>query len=273
MSGPPNPLENLPPVDPVYTPETVPPSSVRNPAIEDPPFTGWDVLLLVGVTLGAMFIVGIAVVVVAHVAILKSTPIASLAQNAELILISQLLTYFLVFAVMFALVENRAAAFWKPLRWNWPRNAMGFVLGGAIVYFALIALAQVLPIPKHLPIDRFFGNAAEAVIMSVFAVTAAPLMEELFFRGFLYPVLARRVGMFVAIILTSIAFAALHGAQLRYSWAVLIIFLVGVALTTVRALTKSVAASFLVHVGYNGTLSLLLFFATGGFRHLDKLNQ
>jgi membrane protease YdiL (CAAX protease family) len=65
----------------------------------------------------------------------------------------------------------------------------------------------------------------------------------------------------------------LHGAQLKYSWAVLIIFLVGMALTAVRAYTKSVAASFLVHVGYNGTLSALLFVATDGFRHLEKLNQ
>jgi uncharacterized protein len=53
----------------------------------------------------------------------------------------------------------------------------------------------------------------------------------------------------------------------------LIIFLVGIALTTVRAVTKSVAASFLVHVGYNGTLSTLLFVATDGFRHLQKLNS
>src|SRR5437879_9704329 len=85
--------------------------------------------------------------------------------------------------------------------------------------------------------------------MSIFAVTLAPLMEELFFRGFLYPVLARRLGVGSGIFLTSAAFAVLHGAQLKYSWAVLIIFLVGLALTIVRAVTKSVAACFLLHVG------------------------
>ena len=109
--------------------------------------------------------------------------------------------------------------------------------------------------------------------MSIFAVTLAPLMEELFFRGFLYPVLARRLGVGSGIFLTSAAFAVLHGAQLKYSWAVLIIFLVGLALTIVRAVTKSVAACFLLHVGYNGTLSLLMFVVTGGFRHLERLNQ
>jgi membrane protease YdiL (CAAX protease family) len=66
-----------------------------------------------------------------------------------------------------------------------------------------------------LPIDRFFDNAREATIMSIFAVTVAPLMEELFFRGFLYPVLARRWGMSASIVLTSAAFGILHGARLR----------------------------------------------------------
>lgn len=273
MSAPPNPLENLPPTEPIYARSVPPPGPVRRPPVEDPPFSGWDVLLLIGITLAAMFIVGMAVVVVAHVLVLKATPLADLARNTELVLVSQLLTYFVVFAAMVALVKMRAGAFWRPIRWNWPRRWIGFVLGGAIVYFVLIAIAQVLPIPKHLPIDRFFSNATEAAIMSIFAVTAAPLMEELFFRGFLYPVLARRLGVVASILLTSVAFAVLHGAQLKYTWAVLIIFFVGVALTTVRAVTKSVAASFLLHVGYNGTLSLLLFVATGGFRHLEKLNQ
>jgi membrane protease YdiL (CAAX protease family) len=51
---------------------------------------------------------------------------------------------------------------------------------------------------------------------------------------------------------------------------VLIIFLVGVVLTAVRAKTKSVASSFLAHVGYNGTLMVLAAAATDGFRHMDK---
>jgi hypothetical protein len=34
--------------------------------------------------------------------------------------------------------------------------------------------------------------------------------------------------------------------------------------------TKSVASSFLAHVGYNGTLMLLAAIATGGFKHMEK---
>jgi membrane protease YdiL (CAAX protease family) len=58
-----------------------------------------------------------------------------------------------------------------------------------------------------------------------------------------------------------------------YSWGpVLVIFLVGIILTMVRAFKNSVAASLIVHIAYNGTISALMFYATDGFRHLEKLN-
>jgi hypothetical protein len=42
-------------------------------------------------------------------------------------------------------------------------------------------------------------------------------------------------------------------------------------LTTIRAVTKSVGASFLAHVGYNTTLMVLAAVATDGFRHVEKM--
>lgn len=250
-----------------------PPDPARRKSEEDPPWTGWDVLIIVGVTIGASFVFGMLVVGVAWFLRHGTASWVNLARKPELLLAAQLLAYAVVFAFMYSLVASKAGNFWGPIRWHWPAAWVAFLFGGALLYMGLAGVGQLLPIPKHLPIDRFFANSREATIMSIFAVSFAPLMEELFFRGFLYPVLARRLGVFTSIVLTSAAFGILHGAQLKYSWAVLIIFLVGVALTTVRAVTKSVAASFLVHVGYNGTLSLLMYVVTGGFRHLEKLNQ
>lgn len=272
MSSPINPLDNLPPVEV----EAPPGSSSIEPKFktdENPSWNEWDVLVIVGITVGASFILGMSVILAAKLIFLRSLDRAKLASIPELILVAQLLTYIVVFAVMYWMVAARTGNFWKSIRWQWPGSWWMFLLGGAGLYIVLAGLGQLLPIPKHLPIDRFFDSPREATLMSVFAVTVAPLMEELFFRGFLYPVLARKSGMTGSILLTGAAFGILHGAQLKYSWAVLIIFLVGIALTTVRALTKSVAASFMMHVGYNGTLSLLIYFVTGGFRHLEKLNQ
>jgi hypothetical protein len=272
VSSPINPLDNLPPLEV----EAPPISSAIEPkpkSDENPPWNGWDVLVIVGTTVGASFVLGMSVILAAKLIFLRGLDWAKLAGIPELILVAQLLTYIVVFAVMYWMVATRTGNFWKSIRWEWPRSWWMFLSGGAGLYIVLAGLGQLLPIPKHLPIDRFFDSAREATLMSVFAVTVAPLMEELFFRGFLYPVLARKWGMTGSILLTGAAFGILHGAQLKYSWAVLIIFLVGIALTTVRAVTKSVAASFMMHVGYNGTLSLLIYFVTGGFRHLEKISQ
>ena len=110
--------------------------------------------------------------------------------------------------------------------------------------------------------------------LSLFSITFAPLLEELFFRGFLYPVLVRRFGVAIAVLTTSAAFSLIHAPQLGRAWGpVLVIFIVGLALTVTRAITKSVAASLLMHMAYNSTLSVLLFIGTDGFRHLERLNQ
>jgi CAAX protease family protein len=261
--------ENPPPSSPELP--AAPPEA--RPKAEDPPFRGWDVLLIIGIAIAAEFVLGTLVLVTAHLVFYKSTPLVKLGEVPEVVLFNMLLLYMVVFAAMYRIAKLHASAFWPAIRWNWPQSWLGFLVGGAMLYVALAGLGQILPMPKHLPIDRFFGTPGQAWIMSVFAVSVAPLMEELFFRGFLYPVLARRIGMMASIVLVGASFGLVHGAQLKYSWAVLIIFLVGVALTTVRALTKSVAASFLVHVGYNATISVLLFASTSGFRNLEKLNR
>lgn len=241
--------------------------------VENPIWSGIDLLQLIGIIFAAMALVPLAILGLAHLTLYKRLPISRIADVPEILLIAQLIIYAVVFAAMRWLVRSRGGELFSAIRWNWPARPSNFLLLGVVVYFILIGLSQLLPIPKHLPIDRFFQTAREAGIMSIIAVTLAPFMEELFFRGFLYPVLVRRMGTVAAILLTSALFGLLHGAQLGYSWAVLVIFLVGIALTTVRAVTKSVASSFLVHVGYNATLSILLFAATSGFRHLERLNQ
>ncbi len=73
-------------------------------------------------------------------------------------------------------------------------------------------------------------------------------------------------------ILTSIAFALLHADQLAHAWAPLaVLFCVSIVLCLVRVLTRSLAASALVHAAYNATIFTLMFFASDGFRHLDKI--
>jgi len=188
---------------------------------------------------------------------------------------AQLLAYLVVLAFMVVLVRHRPGQqFWRAIQWNWPRNSYSYLLGGVVLALGLQGFAHLLPMPKELPIDRFFETANEAWALSFFGVTLAPLLEELFFRGFLYPVLVRRLGVVLAIVLTAAGFGLIHAPQLGRAWApVLVVFLVGLVLTITRALTKSVAAGLLIHIAYNGTISALIFVASDGFRHLEKLNS
>jgi hypothetical protein len=213
-------------------------------------------------------------------------------------------------------------------------------------------LSNFLPIPKELPIDKFFTNRLGVWLIAIFGVTVAPAFEELAFRGFLLPSLAsawdwmmqrartprellggpaahqptesewqqqaaiytslppegtavfHHLGMehhfgnagpdsgnaergpgnkdprwsvpalVFSVVITSIGFAMLHGAQLAHSFAPLaVLFAVSVVLCLTRLRFHSLAASTLVHSMYNATIFVMLFIGTDGFRHLDKLGK
>jgi uncharacterized protein len=241
----------------------------------DPAWTALDLVRLVVLTIVALIAGVLAVVLIARVSIYPHSNIGDIARIPLVAVAGQGLAYLLVFGYMYILVtrERRRPDFLNAIHWNWPSSPAVYVLIGVVLSFALQILASRLPIPKNLPIDTFFSTPSEAWVLTIFGITLAPLMEELFFRGFLYPVLARGIGVTAAIFVTGFAFALLHGSQLMYSWGpVLVIFLVGIVLTMVRAHKNSVAASLIVHIAYNGTISALMFFATDGFRHLEKLN-
>ena len=251
------------------------PERAATPA-SDPVWNGWDLLKLVSVTVVALLLSMIGVLLAARRWVYPHGNVNDLARNAVVVVLGQGIGYVIVLLYMYVLVtrERRSSSFWNAIHWNWPANPAMYLMWGVALSVALQLLAHLLPIPKNLPIDSFFRTPAEAWVLSLFGIALAPLMEELLFRAFLYPVLKRQLGLGAAVLLTAVGFALLHGSQLKFSWGpLLVIFLVGLALTTVRAQKNSVAASLLMHVAYNSTISVLMFAATDGFRHLEKLNQ
>jgi len=238
---------------------------------ENPVWSGWEVLLIAALTLGAILVVQLLIVLGARRFAYPHESWFEVAQKPALALLSELLAYLAVALYMILLVEGKyQTRFWPAIRWNWPGLAGVSLVGLGVLMLSLDFLGKFLPLPKTTPFDQFFDRPLDAYLTAAFAITIGPLMEELFFRGFLYPVLARRLGAVWGILLTALPFGLMHYLQYRSWSAVLIIILVGVVLTTVRAITKSVASSFLAHVGYNGTLMLIAAVATDGFRHMEK---
>jgi uncharacterized protein len=254
-------------------PDFVPPSdrpTGRSP-IENPVWTGWDVLLITVLSLLTLFVVELLTVIGAWITVYRHSSFVDLAQKPILALVGEFLAYIAIAIYMIMLVEGKyRTPFGRAIRWNWRSKTALAMLGVGVMTVSLDLLSRFLPMPKSSPFDQFFDRPLDAYLIAVFSVTLGPLMEELFFRGFLYPVLARWLGRVAAVVLTALPFGMIHYFQYKSWAAVLVVTLVGVVLTTVRAVTKSVSASYLVHAGYNGTLMLLAAVATDGFRHMEN---
>jgi membrane protease YdiL (CAAX protease family) len=246
------------------------------PPVENPVWSGWDVLGIFGMAVVSIFVLQVGLVLAYEWLRYPHATFFQVAQEVSheplLVILLQFLIYIPIALFMYLLVEGKYhTRFWPAVRWNWPRSQWKLLGLGAVMLIVLNLLGNLLPMPKDTPFEHFFDRPRDAYLLAALAVSVGPLMEELFFRGFLYPVLARRWGVGAGIFLSALPFALLHLQQYGYAWAVvLIIFVVGVVCGVVRAATRSVGASFLVHAGYNGTQMLIAVVATQGFRHMPK---
>jgi len=195
-----------------------------------------------------------------------------LERNARLAIPIEFLSYVITLAFMVFLVRSRNLPFWRTVGWRWPGGIVRYLIAGFLLAVAIGFLSSLLPIPKQLPIEKYFADRVTAWMISIFGVTVAPLMEELFFRGFLYPALARPLGMGWSIVITSLGFALIHSPQLATAWVpLMLILIVGVVLTWLRAKTRSIVPGLVVHAVYNFTLFFVFFQQTDHFHNFDKI--
>jgi CAAX protease family protein len=281
MSSPSNPADDgeaqpsLAP-DAIFTAGGAPlPSAPRPATALDPPWTGWDVLRIVLIATLAMVFFGYLAIEAAR-SLLGTRDVAAIARDPRVIVPAQAAAYLVVVLFMYGLVaRGYGRPFWGAVRWNFPHQRwIAFLAGGVVLATAVQLGSSFLPVPKQLPIDEYFRNATDAWLMALFGSLLAPVVEELFFRGFLYPVLRRRIGIVAGVAITSLLFALIHESQLGQAWApLLMLFCVGVVLTIAREVADSVACSVLLHMAYNGTLFAMVWKATDHFRHLEKISQ
>ena len=267
-----------PPLDPVSEPGTDTPGIQTVPSAalpaEDPPWGIVDIaLIVIFYVIATGLLTAIVFGVIHAVPKWKHYTVTQLAAEPLALIPPQAIGYlFTLFFMVLVVRRGTTAPFWRAAKWKWPMATVPYVALGLGLSLVIQVVSSFLPIPKSLPIDEFFKTTHAAWVLAVFGVLIAPLFEELFFRGFLYPVLFRRIGYFAAMVVNSLLFALTHEGQLAHAWApLLVLFTVGMVLTYVRARTQSVACSFLVHSGYNAFLFGMIFVATGGFRYMDKL--
>jgi len=167
--------------------------------------------------------------------------------------------------------------FWRAMGWRGlhfagqtPSASILRCLGGGAMLALIVSFAgRFFNEKSDLPIEELFHSRPTVILLMGFGILVAPLVEETMFRGFLYPIVARRFGVAAGVIVTGVLFGAMHAQQLWGGWGQIGLLIgVGIVLTWVRARTGTVAASYLVHLGYNSLLFLGFFIGTGGLRHI-----
>ena len=133
---------------------------------------------------------------------------------------SHLLSWFGVYLLV---VRWHRASFIKELRLEklvW-RQVMLALLGGAGLQLLSVTLLWLFPPPPdYVPPMRDFlllGGWAVALLF-LFAVVMAPLLEEVMFRGLLFPALRRSFGFPVSAAVVTLLFTGMHAGQTGAYW-------------------------------------------------------
>ena len=160
------------------------------PWLENPPWSGLDLLLL-----GLVLFFGIVLFTAISVTILHVTqekPVTEIAGNPSVWIAVPAMgaAYIAMFAVLFLLARSRRLNFWQSLNWNWPQGLLWMAFPAVGFALAVIAglLQKVLPMPKELPIEKMFLQPGAPQLLALFGVLVAPFVEETLFRGLVYPI-------------------------------------------------------------------------------------
>lgn len=234
----------------------------------------WLLLFTPFALLAAKFAVLFGYVILKPLAGWHATPDAAQSGTIFLLILQVVFYEFvLAFLVLLARIQHQQP-FWRSLGWRTPtlRQVAGYLLGGCGLAIAVNLVLWLQPDVKDFPLEKMFDSEAASYALAVFAVAVAPLVEELVFRGVLFAVFERIVGLRFAVLATAILFAGLHIPEYWGAWNhAFIILLVGIVFSLARGLTGRLAPSVLLHIGYNSLMITGLFFSTQHFRNVTGL--
>jgi hypothetical protein len=253
------------------------------------PWNGADLGLFLIIYLGINFILGLVVfggaAVVLHKSLtaLQNDPVLfpAVAVVTQVLISAATIIYFWVLVRI-----RRSKSSIQPPEGFW--RTMGFrqlgpagttssrillcLLGGVGLSIIISIFSGLAGKQPPTPIDNLFQSRTAIILLMGFGILVAPLVEEMMFRGFLYPVVARSFGVVAGVLFTGILFGSFHALQLWGAWPLVALLMgVGIVFTWVRARTHSVSASLLMHIAYNSTLFVALLVQTKGLKDLSHI--
>jgi membrane protease YdiL (CAAX protease family) len=188
-----------------------------------------------------------------------------LALDPTLILVTISLTipaHVLTFLMAWAIITGFAKrSFQQTVGWSWSAN-FGFWRSAGIAVVLLIVSSVIVKLAGggDTDIDKIVASSTAARFTLAFlAAATAPLVEEVIYRGIIFPALQRAAGMLTAVVIVSSLFAGVHVYQYRNSLSVIAaILMLSITLTLVRAYTQRLLPCFVIHFVFNGIQSVLI---------------
>jgi uncharacterized protein len=260
-------------------PEGQVPAGLILPEDINPPW-GWsELFFLVAFAIGGTFVMATILTMVFWLFGVNPAHIQKSASEKSLfVILNQTLLSVALLVYLAAQMRLRSKApFWRTIGWRPLETGkapaalayLSFILGG-FLFSLLVELASgAFRTKAKMPIETFFQDRRSALFLMLMGVLLAPVVEETIFRGFIYPVLARTFGVGAGVVVTGALFGLLHAPQLWGGWAqITLLIVVGIVFTYVRAFTRTVVASYLMHVSYNSFLFLAFLYVSHGLRQL-----
>lgn len=238
----------------------------------------WPAVLLLPVwTYVAFWLAQFVVVGLQWLLMWTGVPLAGMNQTVLVTVLSALVYIFavvIVIGVPYLILRRRTTKkelgvpdlpAWMDVFLTIPAYVVYMLGSGVLLALAIYALPGLdFQQQQQLPFEQaMLGAQWQYVLAFMTLVVFAPLAEELLFRGYLYGKLRNSAPVWLAILLTSLAFGAAHlwgGPGSPLQWAVMFDTLaLSIVLCLLREHTGAVWASVFVHALKNGIAFYLLF--------------
>ena len=143
---------------------------------------------------------------------------------------------------------------------------LGYLSLLPILFVTLMVTALILDLFKYQPapqpvFEMFLEEEKMPMLayLSIFVAIAGPVMEEIFFRGFLYTAIKKEAGVKLAIIISALIFSFLHAHLVGF----IPILILGIFLAYLYEKTGSLVSSMTVHIIHNLIMVSFIFLVKG----------
>ena len=124
-----------------------------------------------------------------------------------------------------------------------------------VLYFPILRFVDADPSEAAEALTSLVGGNLDRILLSLMVVVAAPLAEEIFFRGLLLRALRRHMNAWWAVTVQALVFAAVHFQSLQFAG----LFVFGLIAGGLAVHFNRLGPSWATHVAFNAvTLAILL---------------